>query len=120
MSEEIKSELPEQEGFASEGQADSDPSARVTEAMREGASDAAKAANRILPAAGEYLSRGVYGACYYATYGVVFSALTLAKIVPGSSAVSRGVHDGASDARKAVQEPAEHAPAVDVQPEGAA
>jgi hypothetical protein len=115
MSEEIKSEVPEAEASPSGAEASATASSSQSGAIREGASDAADAVARIIPAAGEYLSKGIYGVCYCAAYAVVFSALTVASVFSSESAAARGVHDGARDARKAVARE-EHI--IEAQPEG--
>jgi hypothetical protein len=60
----------------------------------EGIADAAKAVEQFMPTAGSYVSKGFYQAGYYASYGVVFSAATLARLIPLPNPLSHGVHDG--------------------------
>jgi len=64
----------------------------------EGIADAAKAVEQFMPTAGSYVSRGFYQAGYYASYGVVLSAATLARLIPLPNPLSHGVHDGAEAA----------------------
>ncbi|MGZ8907748.1 MAG: hypothetical protein ACXW1U_18750, partial [Methylobacter sp.] len=42
----------------------------------------------------------VYGACYGISYGAVFTSLAIVKVLPTSSLVTKGFHDGAKVARK--------------------
>ena len=103
MSEEFKSEVQESERGAAAAESGAAASTSLTRAIREGASDAANAASRIVPNVAKYLSKGVYGACYYTTFGVVFGALTVSKLLPSNGAAVHGIEDGARDARKAVE-----------------
>jgi hypothetical protein len=64
----------------------------------DGIADAAKAVEQFMPTAGSYVSKGFYQAGYYASYGVVFSAATLARLIPLPNPLSDGVHDGAEAA----------------------
>lgn len=64
----------------------------------EGISDAAKAVEQFMPAAGSHVSKGVYQAGYYASYGVVLGAATLARLIPLPNPLAHGVHDGAEAA----------------------
>ena len=64
----------------------------------DGVGDAAKAVERFMPMAGSYVSKGVYQAGYYASYGVVFGASMLARLIPLPNPLARGVHDGAEAA----------------------
>lgn len=75
----------------------------VRDAFRQGAADAAAAADTVLPMLGKWLSRGVYGGCYLASYGVVFGALTASRLLPPESAVLKGLEAGAEAARKDVE-----------------
>lgn len=45
------------------------------------------------------IGRVVYGTVYCLSYGVVFSAMLLGKIIPGSGLIARGMHDGADAAQ---------------------
>jgi hypothetical protein len=76
----------------------------LSEAIREGAGDARAAAARVFGSAGQALHKGVYGGFYYLTYGVVFGALAVGRLIPTHSAMGEGVHDGYLAARKAFEE----------------
>lgn len=75
----------------------------LTRAVREGASDALEAAGRILPMASDYTSQVVYDACYYSSYGVVFTAAMIGKFIPTANPVVRGFQDGARAAWDAAE-----------------
>lgn len=79
----------------------------LTEAVKEGASDAAAAATNVMPAIGEAIAKTVYGACYYVSFGVTFAALSVAKLIPSGSAAAKGLHDGAEAAKEAASRPLE-------------
>jgi len=59
--------------------------------------------SQILPAIGASASKAVYGTFYYASYGVVFSALTVAHVIPMNNIMGRAIKDGAADAKQAVE-----------------
>lgn len=60
------------------------------------------------------VSRAVYKTFYGLSYGTVFGSLTVARLLfPKDSAIARGLHDGAADARKAVEIKAEEAESVE-------
>jgi hypothetical protein len=82
----------------------------LSNAVKEGAADAAQKASEVLPAVGKFLSKAVYGTCYYASYGVTFGALAVAKAIPADSAMSRGFHDGADSAMADFKKRQEQAP----------
>jgi len=69
-------------------------------AFGQGAADAAEAAATVLPMLGKWVSRSVYGACYYAAYGAVFTALAVSRALPPEGAVLKGFQDGAAAARR--------------------
>jgi hypothetical protein len=71
-----------------------------TDAIREGASDAREAVAGFFPAIGNAIHKGVYNGFYYATYGVVFSALVVGRLIPSNNAMGEGVHDGFEAAKK--------------------
>ena len=64
----------------------------------DGIGDAVKAVEQFMPAAGSYISKGVYQAGYYTSYGVVFGASMLARMIPLPDPLAQGVHDGAEAA----------------------
>lgn len=70
------------------------------EAVKDATADAAEAAAKAPEEIRKLLSRTVYGGFYYLSYGAVFSALTLARLIPKNSAVARGIRDGAAAARE--------------------
>ena len=81
----------------------------------EGVSDAATAATQFLPVVGNYLSKGIYQAGYYAAYGVVFGATTMTRLVPWPNPLAHGVQAGAQAAMGSVEEahhPDKSAPAA--------
>lgn len=88
-----------------------EPEASLAEAIREGAGDAREAAAGFFPTIGKALHKGVYNTFYYATYGVVFGALVVGRLIPSNNAMGEGVHDGFEAAKKAVEE-REHAAAA--------
>ncbi len=59
--------------------------------------------SQVLPAIGGSISKAVYGTCYYASYGVVFGALTVAHLIPMNNIMGRAIRDGAADAQQAVE-----------------
>ena len=58
---------------------------------------------QVLPAMSEQTSKAVYGAFYYASYGVVFSTLLVARMMPMDNLIGRAVRKGASDAKLAIE-----------------
>ena len=70
------------------------PKAGLFEGIASGAADAAEAAGRLLPAAGEYFNRGVYGTAYYGAYGVVLAAVAVGRSIPMPAPLARGLHEG--------------------------
>lgn len=72
----------------------------VPAAIREGASDARRAAADVLPAVGAMVRKGVYSGFYYGSYSVMFGALAVGRFVPGNNAVGQGIRDGAVAARE--------------------
>ena len=74
----------------------------------EGLGDAAKAAGQFIPAAENFFSKGVYEVGYYSSFGVVFGALMLARLIPLPNPLALGVHDGA-EAAMSSSETSQHA-----------
>lgn len=64
-----------------------------------------------LPSIEKYLGNAVYGAFYCVSYGVVFSALTVARMVPTNNLIGRAIKEGALAARSA-QEKISEEPAI--------
>ena len=81
-----------------------EPEAGLAEAISEGASDARKAAANFLPEVGKVLHTGVYNSFYWLTYGVVFGALVVGRLIPSDNAMGEGVRDGFEAAKKAFEE----------------
>jgi putative methionine-R-sulfoxide reductase with GAF domain len=73
----------------------------AVEGLKEGASQARKAAGEFVPALGRTVSKIVYTGCYGITYGMVFGGLMVGSLIPKDSAVAKGVCDGADSAVKA-------------------
>jgi len=67
----------------------------VPAAIREGASDARRAVAGILPAMGTMVRKSVYSGFYYGSYGVVFGALVVSRLIPSNNAIGEGIRDGA-------------------------
>ena len=70
----------------------------TTEAIHEEASTARSNRLNIIPAIGRAVSKAVYGTFYYASYGIVLTAVTVAHWIPADNAMGRGVKDGAAAA----------------------
>jgi len=75
----------------------------LAEAMRDGAADASHAVNDLMPGILNAVSQVAYSGCYYASFGVCFSALFISRALPKHGAILRGLHDGAGAASVAVQ-----------------
>ncbi len=84
------------------GEAQAVKSMTAVAAMKEGAAHAKAAAEQFVPGVGRLLARSVYGTFYYASYGVVFSALTIAHLVPTNNLVGNAIKDGAKAAQQAM------------------
>jgi len=76
----------------------------ASEGIRQGAAEAGETADRLLPKVGKLMSKGIYSTCYYGSFGVVFTALTIARLLPKDGAVIHGIEDGADAARHAAEE----------------
>jgi hypothetical protein len=74
----------------------------AVKAAKGGAADAKATAGKIVPAAGRSLSRFVYTSSYTLSYGVMFPAILIAKLVPANNAVMHGFVDGAKAANDMV------------------
>ena len=73
----------------------------AADAMKKSASDARRVASRAVPAVRSTFAKTVYIATYYASYGVVFAAVTVSRLVPPENAFVYGIRDGAAAARDA-------------------
>lgn len=89
----------------------SDPLKAVADALdaavkvaREGAEGARLSAAEALPEAERQLSRMIYNACYYLSYGVVFPTVFVARTIPQNNPVVHGLIDGAHAAMDMVQD----------------
>jgi hypothetical protein len=70
----------------------------------KGFGDAIKATGEALPTAGKFLSKGVYESGYYASYGVVYGATMIARLIPWPDSLTHGVHDGTEAALGSTEE----------------
>ncbi|MDJ0806207.1 MAG: hypothetical protein QNJ78_05170 [Gammaproteobacteria bacterium] len=70
----------------------------VYSGILEGVGDAATAAREPLPRVSDSISKDIYEAGYYAAYGVVFGATTVARLIPLPNPLAHGVRDGAQAA----------------------
>ncbi len=84
---------------ASETGADKEPSMALV-GVKKGAAAAKQAVNTIASAPSKILDSTVYGVCYGLSYGAVFSALMVVKILPADGLAIKGFHEGAKAARK--------------------
>src|ERR1700760_2303331 len=75
----------------------------ASEAIKSGAGDAKTAAARMFPSAQRAVSKSVYASCYYLSYGVVFSSMIVAGLVPKNTSIRFGFADGAQAAHDAVE-----------------
>lgn len=73
--------------------------ALVAVATEEGASAPKATRLNVIPALGRAVSKAVYGTFYYASYGIVFTAVTVAHWIPVNNPMGRGVRDGAAAAK---------------------
>ena len=76
--------------------------ANAAGSVRNGAEDAFAKARHAAPATGQVLSRFAYSTSYYASFGVVFPTLLVAKVIPGGETIAAGLIEGASAAKDAV------------------
>jgi hypothetical protein len=67
----------------------------AAEALKDGASDAAKAVQRIVPQGKASLSKAAYSSCYFLSYGVAFPTLFVTSMLPRNNPLSNGLYDGA-------------------------
>ncbi|MGZ4995244.1 MAG: hypothetical protein ACXWFX_16815 [Methylobacter sp.] len=68
--------------------------------VKKGALAAKQAAARMASAPSKIFDDALYHACYGISYGAVFTSLAVVKILPISSLMKKGFHDGAKIARK--------------------
>ncbi|MGD9647357.1 MAG: hypothetical protein AB7U73_16710 [Pirellulales bacterium] len=67
----------------------------AADALKDGASDAAKAVQRMVPQGKVSLSKVAYSTCYFVSYGVAFPALFVTSMLPKNNPLSNGLYDGA-------------------------
>jgi len=73
----------------------------MVESVKAGASAAQEAVANFWPAVGRNLRKFVYNGCYYVSFGVTFSALTVANLVPTDNIMGKALADGAEAAKEA-------------------
>ena len=73
----------------------------MVESVKAGASAAREAVANFWPAVGRNLRKQVYDGCYYVSFGVTFSALTVANLVPTDNIMGKALADGAEAAKEA-------------------
>jgi len=73
----------------------------VVESVKAGAGAAQQAVGDFLPAVGKTLRQVVYNGFYYVSFGVTFSALTLASLVPTDNVMGQALTAGAEAAKEA-------------------
>lgn len=67
----------------------------AAEALKDGASDAARAVQRFVPQGKVSLSKAAYSTCYFLSYGVAFPTLFVASLLPKNNPLGNGLKDGA-------------------------
>lgn len=83
--------------------AEASESASALDAINRGAASAKEAVGRVIPGVGKAVRKSVYGTFYYASFGVVFAALSVARLVPTNNVMGEALKDGADAARRAVE-----------------
>jgi len=78
--------------------------ASAAEALKEGASDAARKVQEVLPQGKVSLGKCAYSTCYFLSYGVVFPTMFVGSLLPKQSAWTMGFSDGAAAAQDMVQQ----------------
>ena len=68
--------------------------------LKRGAADTKCAAGKIAMTPAKLFDSAVDGACYGISYGTVFSALMITKMLPDNGLVIKGFHDGSKEAHK--------------------
>jgi hypothetical protein len=76
----------------------------VKRAAQDGALDAREAAERTWAATSLFVSRLVYTTCYTVSYGVIFPAALVARVIPKNNVAVQGLIDGAQAAKQKVEE----------------
>jgi hypothetical protein len=72
----------------------------VVESVKAGATAAQAAVTDFVPAVGKNLRTLVYNGLYYVSFGVTFSALTVASLVPSDNVMGKALADGAEAAKE--------------------
>ena len=93
---------------SAETTAETSESAAAT-AVQEGAEAGSKVANTVIPALGNIVSKSLYSGCYAVSFGVTFTAVAVAKVLPLNNVIGRGLQDGAHDAIERLEKPADAA-----------
>lgn len=75
----------------------------AADAIRHGAASAKAAVGEVVPGVGRLVRKTVYGTFYCASYGVVFAALSVARLVPTDNVLGEALRDGAQAARHDVE-----------------
>ncbi|MDD2768171.1 MAG: hypothetical protein PHT19_05530 [Methylococcus sp.] len=92
----------------------------AVEGLKEGASQARKAAGELVPTVGRAVSKAVYTGFYGLTYGVVFGGLLIGSLIPQDSIIAKGMSDGADSASKAFAKRQEEKAEIGASDEGLA
>jgi hypothetical protein len=80
------------------------PARAAVQGLRDGAGDAREAVSGGVSAVSQTLSEVVYKGFYYLSYGVVYSALVVASLIPTDNAMGEGIQAGADAAKKSFDE----------------
>jgi hypothetical protein len=80
-----------------------DSLAAAAQAVRDGAADAQRHAEEMIPVVTDFLCRLAYSTSYAVSYGAVFSTLFVIQAVPKDNVFVQGLVDGAQAARDAVR-----------------
>ena len=95
----VQAEITEQSAM----QLVADPCSAETVESEAAAATAAPSSAEVLPVIGKYLGKAVYGTFYCASYGVVFTALIVARIVPMNNLIGCAIKEGALAAENALK-----------------
>lgn len=72
----------------------------LAKVITDSAAEACTAASNAIPAASKLARKAVYNGFYFASYGIIYSAMVVGSLVPSNNAMGEGVHDGATAARR--------------------
>ena len=95
----VQAEVTEQSAM----QLVAEPSPPESVESEAAAATVASSSAEVIPAIGKYIGKTVYGVFYCASYGVVFTALMAARIVPMNNLMGRAIKDGALAAENALK-----------------